>query len=98
VVIDTSVLLTVAVVLTAFALVVTYFIGVEVVGLVRGFFVRSSAARPPTREATGRRSKHDTGPLTASTKPLRPYEDRTTVERLIGYFEEGEEEESDRHA
>ena len=96
-VIDNSVLVTVAVVLTAFALAVTYFIGVEVVGLVRGFFVRSSAPRPPAREVTVQRGKHDTGPLTARTKPLRPYEDRTTVERLIGYFEEGEEEESGRH-
>jgi|YNPNPStandDraft_1061719.scaffolds.fasta_scaffold13965_5 hypothetical protein len=85
---DDALLVGIAVVLSLMGLVVTYFIGSEVVRIVRDFFERLPDSPPPSRKRRLPSDRHGTGPL----GPLPEGRDRTeqsrmAVERMIEYFE-----------
>lgn len=84
-----------AVIAVSGALILGYFLGAEVLGLVRDFVQtardrNASAIEPQQRR--NRRMPQDTGPLNPE-RVIGPFQDRETVERLITYFEQDEGEE-----
>jgi hypothetical protein len=95
-VLEDALLLLMAAVLSALAVLTSFFIGVEVVAAARdlmGFKARPSRRAPTVRY---KRSPGDTEPLPAVPLERRvtPYQDREAVERIIRHLKSKTDEES----
>ncbi|GEM_PF-6378126 len=86
---EDALLVGIAVVLSLMGLVVTYFIGSEVVRIVRDFFERlPDSSAPPARKRRLPSDRHGTGPLGPLPEGRdRSEQSRMAVERMIEYFE-----------
>ncbi len=78
-------------VFTLAGLVVAYFVLGEAFSLIRDVFQHARSGDSPKERPHRRQNKHDTGPLNPD-RVIPPFEDRQTVERLITYFEDEEDE------
>lgn len=90
---DDVLLVGIAVVLSLMGLVVTYFIGAEVIRIVRDFFERlPDNSSPPARKRSLPSDRHGTGPLGSLPEMHeRSEQSRMAVERMIEYFESDSE-------
>lgn len=80
-------------VFTLVGLVVAYFVLGETLSLMREVVQQARSDESQRIRRHGRRTKHDTGPLNPD-RVIPPFEDRQTVERLITYFEDGDDAET----
>lgn len=84
----------VAVILSLMGLVVTYFIGAEVVRIIRDFFERLPDSSPPPRRRSLPTDRHGTGPLGPLPEDReRSEQSRVAIERMIEYFQSESDEE-----
>ena len=89
-ILDNILLLVVAGVFSMLALVVNFYIGVEVIHLIREAFAQFTDGSR-RRRTSSKSDDHQVGVKVDRT--ITPFQDRGTVERLIGHLQEGEEEE-----
>lgn|SRR5574341_198133 len=89
---DNVVMLLVAGVFSMLALLVDFYIVVEIIRLVREFFAQlSEGSRAWAAQAEGQRAVQAAVGFEGG-RTITPFEDRDTVERLIDHFEEEEAE------
>ena len=83
---DNPILLIAASAMTLVSLVISYLIGVEVIGILGGVITQLSELSWRSMEHPVRRTPHDTGPLDPSVpdRTITPYQDREAIQSFIG--------------
>ena len=87
---DNPILLIAATVMTMVSLVVSFYIGAEVIGIIRGVITQlSEHSQRPAKHPISR-APHDTGPLDPSVpeRIVTPHQDREAIQKLVDHFEE----------
>jgi hypothetical protein len=84
------VLLIVAGAFTVLALVLGFYVAVEVTRIVREITTQAAEESARTPDGSGTSDWHRTGSPGEEEHPFTPYRNREVVERLITHFEEGE--------
>ena len=86
---ESVILLATTAALSILALIVCFFIGVEVVGIIHEVAAQLAERSRYSVDRTIKRAPRDTAPLSwpPPANPVMPYQDRDTIKRLIDHFE-----------
>jgi hypothetical protein len=89
-IVENVVLLIVAGAFTVLALVLGFYVAVEVTRIVREITTQAAEGTARTPDGSETSDWHRTGSPGEEEHPFTPYRNREVVERLITHFEEGE--------